>query len=72
MHRFGVFDGLLKLQTVRVNQESAPSDFRDEGVYWENPGTFTITSDTLKVQLSNRANEYVIADAIRIERVGDR
>jgi Ser-Thr-rich glycosyl-phosphatidyl-inositol-anchored membrane family protein len=68
---FAVFDDLSKLATVRVNQESAPSDFRDEGVYWKNLGTFTITTGVLKVQLTNDANEYVIADAIRIGRVGD-
>jgi hypothetical protein len=32
-------------------------------------GEFTITGDTLIVQLSDAANEYVIADAIRIEPV---
>jgi hypothetical protein len=29
-------------------------------------GTFTITSGTLKVVLSNNANGYVIADALRV------
>jgi RHS repeat-associated protein len=39
-------------------------------VHWENLGTVTITGDTLTVRLSDEANEYVIADAIRIQQVG--
>ena len=33
-------------------------------------GTFTVNSGTLTVTLTNAANEFVIADAVRIERVG--
>ncbi len=66
---YTVFDNSTPLETVDVNQESAPSDFSDEGVNWENLGTFTITGNTLTVQLSNAANEFVIADAIRVRRV---
>ena len=66
---FTVFDGSTLLETVDVNQELAPGDFMDAGASWKDLGTFTITADTLTVQLSNQANEYVIADAIRIERV---
>jgi concanavalin A-like lectin/glucanase superfamily protein/Calx-beta domain-containing protein/fibronectin type III domain protein len=66
---YTVFSGSTPLRTVDVNQELVPNDFTDKGVNWENLGTFTITSNTLKVRLSNAANEYVIADAIRIERV---
>jgi len=33
-------------------------------------GTYTIASNTLRVELSDDANQYVIADAIRVERVG--
>ena len=35
------------------------------------PGVFTITGSTLTVRLSNLADEYVIADAVRVERIGD-
>jgi trimeric autotransporter adhesin len=66
---YTVFSGSTPLTTVDVNQELAPNDFSDDGVNWEKLGTFTITSNTLRVQLSNAANEYVIADAIRIERL---
>ena len=34
-------------------------------------GTFSISGNTLAVQLSNQANGYVTADAIRIERISD-
>jgi hypothetical protein len=33
-------------------------------------GPYDITSNTLVVELSNAANGYVIADAVRIERIG--
>ena len=38
---------------------------------WDRLGSFAITRGTLRVSLSNNANGYVIADAVRIERVGD-
>ena len=66
---YTVFSGSTSVGTVDLNQELAPNDFTDEGVGWENLGTFTINSSTLKVQLSNAANEYVIADAVRIKKV---
>jgi hypothetical protein len=66
-----VLDGSTPLGTVRVNQELAPNDFSDAGTTWEDLGVFTICGNTLVVRLSDNANEYVIADAIRIERVGD-
>ncbi len=68
---FTVFDGATSLGTVGVNQELAPDDFTDQGVAWENLGTFVIGGNTLSVQLSNGANQYVIADGVRIERIGD-
>ena len=66
---FSVFNGSTLLQTVSINQEQAPNDFVDAGVPWENLGSFTITSGTLVVRLTNLVNEYVIADAVRIERL---
>ena len=36
---------------------------------WENLGSFTIRGNTLVVQLTNRANGHVVADAVRIEQV---
>ena len=43
----------------------------DAGANWKDLGSaFTITGTTLVVKLSDDANEYVIADGVRIERVG--
>jgi hypothetical protein len=66
---FTILDGTSPLGTVDVNQELAPDDFTDEGADWEDLGVFTISGNVLAVQLSNNANEYVIADAIRIEPI---
>ena len=67
---YSVLDGANPLGTVLVNQELAPDDFSDAGAPWEALGEFTIIGSTLTVQLSDAANEYVIADAIRIEKLG--
>ena len=68
---FTVQDRTIPIGMVRMNQELAPNDFSDQGVMWEDIGTFQIIGDELRVALRNDANEWVIADAIRIERVGD-
>jgi hypothetical protein len=66
---FAFFDGMNALGSLMVNQELMPSDFNDAGSAWKQLATFTVLSGTLRVVLSNNANEYVIADAIRVERV---
>jgi subtilisin family serine protease len=68
---FTVFDGATALSTVLINQELAPNDLNDQGASWEDIGTFTITDTTLVVRLTDNANEFVIADAIRIARIGE-
>ncbi len=69
---FRIFNGSTLLNTVNINQESTPNDFNDSGAAWENlAGPYDISASTLVVRLADNANEYVIADAIRIERVGD-
>ena len=67
---FEVFDGYTSRGTVAINQEQAPDDFSDAGANWENLGIFNITGNTLMVTLNDAADEYVMADGIRIERVG--
>jgi probable HAF family extracellular repeat protein len=64
---FTVRDGSTALRTVAVNQRQAPNDFSAHGAAWEDLGTFTIGSGSLVVRLTNQANGWVIADAIRIE-----
>ena len=66
---FTVFNGTNPLATVLVNQELSPNDYFASGAGWRILGNFTITGDTLVVRLTNDADEFVIADAIRIERL---
>jgi hypothetical protein len=66
---YTVLDGAAPLNTVNINQELPPDDFNDLGSAWEDLGLFTITGNTLVVELSDEANEFVIADAIRIEEL---
>jgi hypothetical protein len=56
-----------------VNQQLAPSGFSDAGAAWQDlgGGTFSVTAaGTITVQLAGTGNGYLIADAIRVERVG--
>ena len=68
---FTILDGTTPLNTVDVNQEQAPDDLLDDnGADWEDlGGPYTINSGTLVVRLTDDANEFVIADAIRIALV---
>jgi hypothetical protein len=69
---FHIYDGSTFLGEVRMNQELAPDDFREDGTWWEDlgDGVFRITGTELSVFLLDSADEYVIADAVRIERIG--
>jgi len=64
-----VSDGSRLLATVTVNQKTAPNSFVADGSSWQKLGAFKLCSGTLVVQLTNRANGQVVADAVRIERV---
>lgn len=68
---YTIFSGSTALETVDINQELEPSDFAEEGVNWEILGTYSILDTTLKVELSDQANQYVIADGIRIEWIDE-
>ncbi len=63
---YTIFDGTANQGTVRVNQQLLPAGDSSNGVVWQSLGTFNNTTGTLKVQLGDNANGYVIADAIRI------
>jgi RHS repeat-associated protein len=56
---------------VTVNQQVAPDDFTASGVNWENLAVVTITAGSIRIWLKTNANGSVLADAIRIIRVGD-
>ena len=69
---YSIYDGNTALGTVQVNQLVAPNQFNDSGVPWNYLGqTYSITGTTLEVRLTNNANGVVIADGVRIERIGD-
>lgn len=68
---YTVYDGATQLSTVVVNQERASSGLTWGGTAWSNLGTFEITGDTVRVVLTNLANDRVVADAVRIERISD-
>jgi hypothetical protein len=65
---YTISSGGTTLGTATVNQKQAPSGFSDAGASWQSLGTFAATGNTLTVTLSNLANNYVIADAIRLQR----
>ncbi len=68
---YTIFNGSTVLATVAVNQRQAANDLSQAGTNWEHlGGPYDITGNTLVVALSDAANGYVIADAVRIERVG--
>ena len=54
---------------VYVNQKLAPAGVSGNNGTWQELGVYEPTSGTLAVTLSNSANGYVIADAVRIEPV---
>jgi hypothetical protein len=63
---YKVFDGAT-LRTVTPmlrNQQLAPDDGLFGGTTWESLGTFTISSGTVRVELSDNANGVVVADGI--------
>ncbi len=68
---FTVFNGDINLGTVDINQELAPNDFNEKGTNWEDLGEFRITGDTVRVRLTDDANEFVIAKSVRVERIED-
>ena len=54
---------------IDVNQELAPDDFTDRGTDWEHLGNFAADANgQIIVTLTNDANEFVIADGVRVER----
>jgi hypothetical protein len=71
---YTVLDGPTVLGTVTVNQRQAPAGFVEHGVWWQDVGVYQLTGNTLVVRLSDQAGpsgSYVIADAVRVEEVGE-
>ena len=69
---YRMLDGTTDRGTVLVNQQEQPGDLNADGTSWKQLADIDVTSGTLTVELSNEASSlWVIADAIRIERIGD-
>jgi RHS repeat-associated protein len=66
---FTVFDDTTALTTVRLSQQGAPNDVTVDGRGWESLGVYQVTSGRLQIQLSDDANGFVNADAIRLVEV---
>ena len=64
-----VISGTVLLKSTTLNQTSTPSDRVDLGVGWQDLGVFAVPSSSLQVSLSEVASLYVMADAVRIERM---
>jgi uncharacterized protein (DUF1800 family) len=64
-------NGTTTLAPVVVDQSANPSGLRDAGTVWQHlGGPYRLTDGTLTVSLSDQANGLVVADAVRIDRVG--
>ena len=71
---FSIEDGSgAVLASTTVNQKNAPSDFAYGGYNWDTLGTVNIADGALVVNLGvgSNSSRYSVADAIRIERIGD-
>jgi hypothetical protein len=66
---FTILDGTTLRSSVAVNQRLVANDLNADGGHWKLLGNVTVNSGQLVVKLTNLANGYVIADAVRIERV---
>ena len=56
---------------VEIDQTTAPNDFSESGVLWEElGGPYLVRGTTLSIDLSSAGPGVIVADAIRIERVG--
>ncbi len=67
---FTVKVGNRILTRVEINQEAAPNSFVEDGIPWQTIADITVDEDCiLEVHLDNKANDYVIADAVRFERL---
>ncbi len=63
---FTMLDDGVPVGTVSVNQQLPPTGEYSDGIYWQSLGTFPTTTNNFAVRLTNNANGYVVADAVRI------
>jgi hypothetical protein len=63
---YQVYDGSTLLGKVSANQALNPTGTKVNGVLFQTLGTFKVSSGKLTVILSDNADGYVVADALRI------
>lgn len=63
---YRIYDGATLLDTVRVNQQLIPSGVDVDGHAFQKLTSVYISSGTLRIELADDANNYVIPDAIRV------
>ncbi|WP_406695606.1 hypothetical protein V5E97_31815 [Singulisphaera sp. Ch08] len=68
---YRIYDGTTLIKTVRVDQRLAPAGgVTTGGVVFQSLGVVSLSGGTLRVVLGNDADNYVIADAIRVAAAG--
>ncbi len=67
--RYEVRSGSKLLGSANLNQEKTPSSLTTGGTKWQDIGYATVTGNSITVTLTNKTNDKVMVDAIRIERV---
>jgi len=65
---FTVSDGSGSQSTLLVNQQQAPVGTTADGVTWRLLTTQAVVNGSLSVMLTDQANGYVVADAVRLVR----
>jgi hypothetical protein len=68
---YTIFDGTNRLAQVAVDQRFYPVGAVVHGTQFQPLGTFRVDSGRLRVELTNQADGYVIADAVYLARQGD-
>jgi hypothetical protein len=66
---FTLYNGTVPGLTADLSQRLFPASGTVDGTNWQDIEIITLTGSTLKVELSNDADQYVIADAILIEKI---
>jgi hypothetical protein len=63
---YTIRDGATLVGSAVVNQQLAPAGELSNGITWQSLGFFQTATGNLAAQLTNAANGFVIADAVRV------
>ncbi len=64
---YTILDGTTPIATVRVNQNQAPLGVQAGGVAFQELGVFNFQTNTLTVQLTDAADNSIIADSVMFQ-----